>query len=430
MYDKNGFIQLDSNHADRGSAIYLYKSVLNIEERNSNTSINDKKIDIYLTNNHASIAGTIYWIYDNDIMRSTPNVGNIKFIKNQASYGNQMATQAVNITGEDIYEIINYDKFIITALDFKAFDYYGQALENIPDDSFSFSASITTKHQCLGRTPTITSNEISYKKGIASFENLQVTCAPNGSLSLNIKAVSKYLIEVINITKFNLETNILVKFRACQEGEIISQGAYIICQACAEGTYSLVSNVTLNTYCKYCGSYDQIMQCEKNVINLNQGNWRSSRVSDMVYNCEGISQGCDGGVQSGDQSCREGYHGTLCGSCAEGYYSANQYCLKCSNQVLSIQHVALISIAIIIAFALIYHILAGYLLRYRLYNQFFSELTVQLKIVIATFQIVANSTYALSVNYPYNFGSFSNLVEAFNIDILSVIPFQCSFNYR
>jgi len=38
----------------------------------------------------------------------------------------------------------------------------------------------------------------------------------------------------------------------------------------------------------------------------------------MVYNCEGISQGCDGGVQSGDRSCREGYHGTLCGSCAEG----------------------------------------------------------------------------------------------------------------
>ncbi len=68
-----------------------------------------------------------------------------------------------------------------------------------------------------------------------------------------------------------------------------------------------------------------------------------------------------------------------------------------------------------IAFALIYHILAGYMLRYRLYNQFFSELTVQLKIVIATFQIVANSTYALSVNYPYNFGSFSNLVEVFSL---------------
>jgi len=48
-------------------------------------------------------------------------------------------------------------------------------------------------------------------------------------------------------------------------------GAYIICQACAEGTYSLVSNVTLDTNCKYCGSYDQIMQCEKNIINLNQG---------------------------------------------------------------------------------------------------------------------------------------------------------------
>lgn len=54
------------------------------------------------------------------------------------------------------------------------------------------------------------------------------------------------------------------------------------------------------------------------IMTIYLGNWRSSRISDMVYNCEGISQGCDGGVLSGDQSCSQGYYGTLCGSCAEG----------------------------------------------------------------------------------------------------------------
>ena len=63
-----------------------------------------------------------------------------------------------------------------------------------------------------------------------------------------------------------------------------------------------------------------------------------------------------------------------------------------------------------IGFAVIYYILGSYLLKYRLYNEFFSQLTVQLKIIIATFQIVASSSYVLSVDYPDSFTSFAEIL--------------------
>ena len=63
-----------------------------------------------------------------------------------------------------------------------------------------------------------------------------------------------------------------------------------------------------------------------------------------------------------------------------------------------------------IGFAVIYYILGSYLLKYRLYNEFFSQLTVQLKIIIATLQIVASSSYVLSVDYPDYFTSFAEIL--------------------
>ena len=64
----------------------------------------------------------------------------------------------------------------------------------------------------------------------------------------------------------------------------------------------------------------------------------------------------------------------------------------------------------LIGFAIIYYILGSYLLKYRLYNEFFSQLTVQLKIIIATLQIVASSSYVLSVDYPDYFNTFAEIL--------------------
>ena len=67
-------------------------------------------------------------------------------------------------------------------------------------------------------------------------------------------------------------------------------------------------------------------------------------------------------------------------------------------------------IYLLIGFAVIYRIIGSYLLKYRLYNEFFSQLTVQLKIIIATLQIVASSSYVLSVDYPDYFTYFAEIL--------------------
>lgn len=115
----------------------------------------------------------------------------------------------------------------------------------------------------------------------------------------------------------------------------------------------------------------------------------------------------------------------------KGYYSSNRKCRKCSRKlslevILTICFVVVVGISFVfhilifhklfplndlsIGFAIIYHILGSYLLKYRLYNEFLSQLTVQLKIIIATFQIVASSSYVLSVNYPDYFTSFAEIL--------------------
>jgi hypothetical protein len=48
------------------------------------------------------------------------------------------------------------------------------------------------------------------------------------------------------------------------------------------------------------------------------GYWRSSRSTDTIFSCDGVSDGCYGGYEAGDESCRDGYHGPLCGECKKG----------------------------------------------------------------------------------------------------------------
>jgi hypothetical protein len=115
----------------------------------------------------------------------------------------------------------------------------------------------------------------------------------------------------------------------------------------------------------------------------------------------------------------------------KGYHSSSRKCRKCSRKfspemILTIYFLVVVGKSsdchtpifpnhlkyffFHVGFAVIYYILGSYLLKYRLYNEFFSQLTVQLKIIIATFQIVASSSYVLSVDYPDSFTSFAEIL--------------------
>ena len=91
-----------------------------------------------------------------------------------------------------------------------------------------------------------------------------------------------------------MTANIEVKFRVCSRGETIFKGiidvdtiaditiiiipcnhidlgAFMFCDACSEGTYSLVNAVDGTTKCEYCGNRKEIETCSADQIKLNKG---------------------------------------------------------------------------------------------------------------------------------------------------------------
>ena len=91
-----------------------------------------------------------------------------------------------------------------------------------------------------------------------------------------------------------MTANIEVQFRACSRGETIFKGivdtdtipditiiiipcnhidlgAFMFCDACSEGTYSLVDMVDDTTKCEYCGSNKKIDTCSAGQIKLRKG---------------------------------------------------------------------------------------------------------------------------------------------------------------
>ena len=91
-----------------------------------------------------------------------------------------------------------------------------------------------------------------------------------------------------------MTANIEVQFRACSRGETIFKGivnvdtiaditiiiipynhidlgAFMFCDACSEGTYSLVNTVDDTTKCEYCGNRKEITNCSADQINLKKG---------------------------------------------------------------------------------------------------------------------------------------------------------------
>ena len=146
-WEKISTLYLSDNEADRGSAIYLYRSFLNSSHYDSLTTV-------HFLNNKARIGGTLYWIRD-DVMKSGLDIRPYNFMNNIAPYGNTTATQATSVIGPTTYNISNYLDSETKELNFTAVDYHGIELVSFPVDVFVFKASIKDKkYDCSGRIPT------------------------------------------------------------------------------------------------------------------------------------------------------------------------------------------------------------------------------------------------------------------------------------
>jgi len=147
-WEKTTTLYLSDNEADRGSGIYLYRSFIK--------SSHDSLTTVHFLNNKARIGGTLYWVQDDDVMKSALDIRSFKFMNNIAPYGNTTATQATSVEGPTTYNISNYLNSETKALNFRAVDYYGNYLIlRFPVDVFVFKASIKDKkYNCSGNVPT------------------------------------------------------------------------------------------------------------------------------------------------------------------------------------------------------------------------------------------------------------------------------------
>jgi len=127
------------------------------------------------------------------------------------------------------------------------------------------------------------------------------------------------------------------QFRDCQSGEVRSQRG---CFPCAKNSYSLEPS---NEACQICPDH---VQCSGRMdLVLDPDYWRANTTTDVIYRCL-VQESCLGGFAS---VCASGYKGTMCNSCAEGFYRyGNWQCRDCEMEVPEAARGVLIAILVIV----------------------------------------------------------------------------------
>ena len=428
-------VYFTSNTAERGSAIYM-DSVLLINNKDN------VLCNMFFDHNNATVGGTIYWIYDNSStrehgMKVRPMIMNTQFTNNIAYYGSEIATQAIQFIGPSSYEINVYNEALTPPLYFKMIDFYDNTVYGEININPSIKKSNDKTH-CNGLNPyvSVTNQEDSVSStGAFTFDHLEIYCYPDKMLEVTFQAksllseISNDRSNVININKFTL-----FHFRLCRVGEIIVTGT---CEVCPAGSYSLIDNVQSDTTCKDCTKVVGVRSCRSNYIEIEPKYWRRYNNSETILPCLPYFNGCNGGYEAGDKSCRHGYSGILCASCIDGYYSDGVQCIQCNNTA---KHFTPIAIFYLCIGGLLLVILCIYLISKNVFEydllaftreslkRFNSKIIIQLRIIITTYQVVGSIQYALIAQFPYLFSKLTVIVTAFYFNISVLFPFGCQYS--
>ncbi|EAS01000.2 transmembrane protein, putative (macronuclear) [Tetrahymena thermophila SB210] len=129
---------------------------------------------------------------------------------------------------------------------------------------------------------------------------------------------------------------IYVSTRACLAGEVyqIVDNVYQ-CYVCQRGTYFLRTPTQSDSVCLKCPS--NARECEKDIIQLNEGHWRINNQTDTIISCQRNPNNC---IPHEDKNyCIQGHYGPLCEQCdvygnvwGEPYITDGNYnCYPCSD---------------------------------------------------------------------------------------------------
>jgi hypothetical protein len=329
-----------------GGAIYLFYHFTGIPEEYDWT-FNNSLFDGNLAEKGGG--GALYWNWN------IPKWSNSTFLKNKANFGNDMASQPVRLTlnSSDTKQLQRFlSGGILSSLTFLLFDYYNQivttsdnsktklSMRKAPWSNDFYEMRTNNISTVLGKTTTNPVN------GKILFENIRIIALPTSSyyLYFESEAIPFYLEKLLTnnqneIINEGMNTKgdegnsyvyrINVNFSECIEGQIYAADKNT-CEDCGEGTYSLVKGA--DAVCMSCPAN---ARCRgKNIIEVAFGYWRSSINSSEIFKCY-QKYSCVGGY---DNICLEGFHGILCGVCADQSDSNEIYfldmdfkCKKCSG---------------------------------------------------------------------------------------------------
>ncbi|KAL4469771.1 hypothetical protein ABPG73_017796 [Tetrahymena malaccensis] len=154
------------------------------------------------------------------------------------------------------------------------------------------------------------------------------------SSSLTLFNQQSRIIDQANSNK--LYTLIYVSTRACITGEVYQLVDNVYqCYICQKGTYFLRTPTQSDNICLKCPN--NARECERDIIQLNQGHWRVSNSTDNIVSCQRNPNNC---VPHEDTSyCIKGHYGPLCEQCdvygnvwGEPYITdGNLNCYPCSD---------------------------------------------------------------------------------------------------
>ena len=255
------------------------------------------------------------------------------------------------------------------------------------------------------------------------------------------------------VHEYYVTTPSTMTFRDCRPGE---RFLAFSCVPCVEGSY-LFEYSRETEVCASCP--EEAESCHDNVITLKEGYWRRTMNSEVIFACD--SQGCIGGNGTGDNLCAEGYEDIMCSVCADGYYWSGDSltCEICSgSNLFSASFTVFLVFLVAVASGVLVHfyykffadnsfgqqdksfdqqakiptsatlalVVESMSWLKKLYSNRIKMVSLYLKLIASTFQIVCSSSNTFQLTYPASLSSFFAIFKLLNLNVTSILPFSCS----
>ena len=187
-----------------------------------------------------------------------------------------------------------------------------------------------------------------------------------------------------------------------------------------------------------CAACTQGMDCSAGTtllsLPLKRGYWRAHAASRSVYPCPLGEFGCKGGSDVGQDACSDGYFGAACGSCEFPEFYLNRVSGKCEactggSKAAVVTAGAVFATLALAAFAYSHWWVGAHTVQVRASKAYLAVSTPRLKILVATFQIIASAEASLQFTFPRPFNLLMNVLLLFRVD-LDFLPVSCVAEYR